>query len=64
MRDFAWPAAPGPLDLDEAHPQLEEHLLEQLAFLGSQVAACLLFHQREDVDHPLRRRQVGLVRRR
>ena len=40
--------------------QLEEHLLEQLPLFGGEVAARLLFEQRQDVDHLLRRRQVRL----
>ena len=42
---------PPPVDLDEAHAQLVEHLLEHLALLGGQVAARLLLEQREDLDH-------------
>ena len=64
MRDFGSAAcAPaGPFwHLDEAQAQLEEHLLEQLALFGGQVAARLLFEQRQDVDHLLRRRQVRLA---
>ena len=50
----------GLLRLDEAQPQLVEHLLEQLPLFGRQVAARLRLEQRQDVDHLLRGRQIRL----
>src|ERR1700704_4296002 len=38
-------------DLDEAHAKLVEHLVEDLALLGGEVAARLLLEEREDLDH-------------
>src|SRR5258705_11502519 len=48
--------------LDEAQPQLVENLLEQLPFLGRQVAAGLRLEQRQDVDHLLRGGKIRLGR--
>ncbi len=44
--------------LNEAQPEIVEHHLEQLPFLGTQVAPCLLLQQSEDVDDLGRRRKV------
>src|SRR5262249_38332682 len=62
------PTVPG---LDETEPQLVEQLLEQAALLSRQVAARLLFEQREDLDHlrgavevrlsALTRRRIGQI---
>ena len=46
--------------LYESEAQLVEDLLEQLPLFGGQVAAGLGFEQRQDVDHLLCRRQVGI----
>ena len=40
----------GAVGFDEPHPQLVEHLLEHLTFLGRQIAARFLVQQRQDVD--------------
>src|SRR5262245_51716503 len=53
--DDAWRL---PARLEEAHPQLVEHLLEHLTLFGRQVAPRLLFEQREDVDHLRRALEV------
>src|SRR5712692_2581813 len=42
---------PTPAGLDEAQAELIEHLLQELALLGGQIAAGLLLEQREDLNH-------------
>src|SRR5580692_2618824 len=42
---------PAALRLHEAQPQLVEHLLQHLALLRREVAACLHVQQREDFNH-------------
>ena len=46
--------------LHVTHPELVEELLQQLPLFGGQVAAGLLFEQRQDVDDLLRGGKVGL----
>src|SRR5262245_9958496 len=46
--------------LDESQPELVEHLLEHLPFVERQIAACLLFEEREDIDHLCRALEVDL----
>src|SRR3954447_3596831 len=46
---------------DEAHPELVEELIQHMPLLGGEVAACLDLEQREDRDHLVRGRQVGLT---
>jgi hypothetical protein len=48
-------------DLDVAHPQLVDDLLQELTLFGGQVAARFLLEEREDVDHLLRRREIRLA---
>ena len=50
------------LRLDEAEPQLVEDGVEQLPLLCREVAARLLFEQREDVDHLAGRLQIDRTR--
>src|SRR5262245_27563179 len=45
---------------DEAHPQLVENLLEDLALFAGEVAPRLLLEQREDIDHLRRTLEVRL----
>ena len=45
--------------LDKAQAQLVEHLIQDFALFGGQVAAGLRFQQRQDLDHLRRAVEVG-----
>src|SRR5579862_5748863 len=48
------------LDLDVAHPQFEQDLLDDLALLRRQIAARLVLEQRENLNHLPRAGQIRL----